>query len=139
MEDTIDYCGVIERMDGPNAYVKVALQSACSGCQARAMCATAGGKEQIIEVAVDPETFDVNEPVILSGHSSMGHQAVILAFVIPLAIVVAFISVTTYLQWEESISALAGLSLLIPYYIVLYLLRNSLKKKFSFTIKKINL
>jgi sigma-E factor negative regulatory protein RseC len=99
--------------------------------------AAAGGK-QIIEVLADEaDVFHVNDPVTLSGQNSMGQQAVWLAFVIPLILVVAVILFTTFLQWEESISALTGLSLLFPYYIVLYLLRNTLKKTFVFTIKKL--
>lgn len=135
---TIDYCGVIERMEGHHVFVKVVPQPACTGCKAGSMCMAAAGGKQIIEVLADEaDVFHVNDPVTLSGQNSMGQQAVWLAFVIPLILVVAVILFTTFLQWEESISALTGLSLLFPYYIVLYLLRNTLKKTFVFTIKKL--
>jgi sigma-E factor negative regulatory protein RseC len=138
MRSTIDYCGVIERVEKHHVYVKIVPQSACSGCQAKSLCATAGGKEQIIKVSNDLEVlFDINEPVTLSGDRSMGSRAVGLAFVIPLILVVAVIAVTNYLQWEESASALTGLSLLLPYYATLYILRQKLNKNFTFTIKKL--
>ena len=136
--NAINHSGVVERTDEHSVYVKVVPQTSCTGCQARSMCISSGGNEQIIEVPDDSGEFHVNDPVILSGESSMGIQAVWLAFIIPLILVVATIIITTHLQWKESTSALTGLSLLVPYYAVSYLLRDKLKKKFVFTIKKIN-
>ena len=77
----------------------------------------------------------------------MGLQAVLLAFVIPLVIVVGAIVIGTNLQWdetgtsmqwEETTSGLTGLLLLVPYYCILYFLRDKLKKRFIFTLKKLN-
>jgi sigma-E factor negative regulatory protein RseC len=139
MGEAVNHQGVIERIEGPTIYVKVARQSACTGCHAKSMCMVADGKEQIIEVIDYSGAFHVNEVVMLSGETSMGLQAVGLAFVIPLVLVVAVIILGTNIQWKESTSALAGLLLLFPYYIILYFLRGTLKKKFIFSIKKINL
>jgi sigma-E factor negative regulatory protein RseC len=139
MEEAVNHQGVIERIEGHNIYVKIARQSACTGCRAKSMCMAADGKELLIEVVDYSGAFRVNESVILSGEASMGLQAVLLAFVIPLALVVAVIILGANIQWEESTSALIGLLLLFPYYIILYFLRDALKKKFIFTIKKINL
>ena len=68
----------------------------------------------------------------------MGLQAVLLAFVIPLVIVVGAIVIGTNLQWDETTSGLTGLSLLLPYYCILYLMRDKLKRRFIFTLKKLN-
>ena len=76
--------------------------------------------------------FQLNEEVLLCGKSSLGLQAVFLAFVIPLIIVCTTIAVGTYLQWEETTSGLTGLLLLVPFYSILYFLRDKLKKRFVF-------
>jgi sigma-E factor negative regulatory protein RseC len=94
-------------------------------------------KDRLVEVADPSGLFKANERVMLCGQSGMGLRAVILAFLIPLAMVVTAIIVFS-LYWQESGSALAGLFLLIPYYAVLYCMRNNLKKHFTFTIKKLN-
>ena len=39
---------------------------------------------------------------------------------------------------EETTSGLTGLLLLVPYYCILYFLRDKLKKRFIFTLKKLN-
>ncbi|MDR1918466.1 MAG: SoxR reducing system RseC family protein [Tannerellaceae bacterium] len=139
MEDTVGHCGIIERIEGNSVYVKIVQQSACAGCQAKVVCATASGKkEQIIEVTDYSGTFHANESVILKGTERMELQAVGLAFILPLALLVGAIVLGAAMQWQESASALAGLLLLLPYYLILYFFRSALKKKFVFTIKKIN-
>lgn len=136
MKNTIHHSGVVEKIDGRTVYVKIVQQSACAGCHAKSMCMAADSKEKIIEVSDSSGIYHMNEPVIVSGESSMGMQAVVLAFVFPLLLVVFTIVFGTYMKWDESISALTGLSLLVPYYGVLYAFRDKLKKKFIFTIKK---
>ena len=44
----------------------------------------------------------------------------------------------TSMLWEETTSGLTGLLLLVPYYCILYFLRDKLKKRFIFTLKKLN-
>lgn len=95
-------------------------------------------KDKIIEIPDRSGRFHVNEEVIICGQNSMGLQAVLLAFVIPLVIVVGAIVIGTNLQWDETTSGLTGLSLLLPYYCILYLMRDKLKRRFIFTLKKLN-
>ncbi|MDR2118808.1 MAG: SoxR reducing system RseC family protein [Tannerellaceae bacterium] len=138
MGNSVHYCGVIERIEGYTFYVKVVQQSACAGCHAKTVCATANGKEQLIEATGNSGAFHVNESVIIEGKDSMETQAVWLAFVIPLILVVSAVLAGTGLHWKESTGALTGLALLFPYYLILYVFRNALKRKFVFTVKKIN-
>jgi sigma-E factor negative regulatory protein RseC len=96
------------------------------------------GKGHVVEVTDYTGSFRANEAVMLEGRNYMGLQAVVLAFVIPLSLIVALIVLGACLGWRESASALAGLSSLFPYYIILYFFRGRLRKRFVFTIKKIN-
>ena len=139
MSESINHNGRIEKIEGDTIFVRIIQQSACSGCHAKGMCSASDQKEKIIEVN-DPNSdkFHVNEEVTLCGQSSLGLQAELLAFVLPLIIVVAAIVAGTYLQWDETTSGLTGLLLLVPYYCILYFLREKLKRKFIFTLKKLN-
>lgn len=136
MKDTISHNGVIEKIENGIVYVKITQQSACAGCHAKSMCTAADNKDKIIEVSDSSGSFLRDEPVVVCGQTSLGLQAVFLAFVLPLLIVVAVIITGNTLKWEDSISALAGLAILVPFYGVLYLFRDQLKKKFIFTIEK---
>ena len=138
MSESINHKGIVEKIDGGTVYVRIIQQSACSGCHAQSMCAASESKVKIIEVPDISGQFRPNEEVELCGRSSLGMQAVLLAFVFPLVIVVAAIITGTNMQWEETTSGLTGLLLLVPYYCILFLLRDKLKRRFIFTLKKLN-
>ena len=138
MSESINHNGIIEKIDGGTVYVRIIQQSACSGCHAKRMCTASESTEKIIEVPDNSGKFHINEEVQLCGQSSLGLQAVLLAFVFPLIIVFAAIVTGTSMQWEETTSGLTGLLLLVPYYCILYFLRDKLKKRFIFTLKKLN-
>ena len=138
MSESINHTGFVEKIDGDTAYVRIIQQSACSGCHAQSMCAASESKVKIIEVPDNSGKFTVNENVLLCGRSSLGLQAVLLAFILPLLIVVAAIVTGTSMQWEETTSGLTGLLLLVPYYCILYFFRDKLKRRFIFTLKKLN-
>ena len=129
MSESINHTGFVEKIDGDTVFVRITQQSACSASEK---------KDKIIEVPDRSGRFHVNEEVIICGQNSMGLQAVLLAFVIPLVIVVGAIVIGTNLQWDETTSGLTGLSLLLPYYCILYLMRDKLKRRFIFTLKKLN-
>ncbi|MBQ8531051.1 MAG: SoxR reducing system RseC family protein [Parabacteroides sp.] len=138
MSENIHHNGIIEKIDGTTVYVRIIQRSACSGCHARNMCGVSESKEKIIEVQDYSGKFHLNEEVQICGTTSLGMQAVLLAFVLPLILVFATIAIGTSMQWKETTSGLTGLFLLVPYYCLLYLSRDLLKKKFVFTLKKLN-
>ena len=138
MSESINHNGRIEKIEGNAIFVRIIQQSACSGCHAKGMCGASEQKEKIIEVTDYFGKYHENEEVIICGQSSLGLLAVLLAFVLPILLVVAAIVAGNYLQWSETTSGLTGLLLLVPYYCILYFLRDKLKRKFIFTLKKLN-
>ncbi len=138
MSNNINHTGVIEKIEGNLIFVRITQQSACSGCHAKAMCAASESKDKIIEVPDYSGKFSVNENVIICGQSSLGLQAVLLAFIFPLILIVAIIATGNILLWKETTSGICSLTLLAVYYCILYFLRDKLKKRFIFTLKKLN-
>lgn len=138
MSKTIEHSGTIERIEGSTILVRIEQESACAGCHAKGLCSAGERKDKIIEVTTDnPNAYQVNEKVMVCAGLSLGLQAVLLAFVFPLIIVVAAILSGNYLHWSESTSGTVGLLMLIPYYVILYYFRERIKKKFVFTLKKL--
>ncbi|MDR3140130.1 MAG: SoxR reducing system RseC family protein [Tannerellaceae bacterium] len=136
MKNIIHHCGIVEKIAGHSVFVKIIQQSACAGCHAKLMCMAADNKEKVIEIPDSSGLYHVNEPVIVCGQSSMGMEAVFLAFVLPLLLVVSAIIFGTCNKWNDGLSALGGLLILLPYYGILYLTRDKLKKRFIFTLTK---
>jgi Positive regulator of sigma E activity len=136
--ENIRHQGVIERIEKHKVFIKIIQKAACSDCHAKSACMSSDKKEKIIEVYDDSGKFSIHEDVIVSTQSSMGHLAVIIAFIIPLILVVAAIFVGIKISGKEGISGLIGLSILVPYYYMLYIFRDKLKKNFVFTLSKMD-
>jgi sigma-E factor negative regulatory protein RseC len=67
----------------------------------------------------------------------MGMQAVLLAFGVPLVILIVSLGITMHLtEGDALISSLVGLLSIVPYYFAIYFNKDKLKKTFSFTIEK---
>lgn len=66
--------------------------------------------------------------------ASVGAKAVIIAFVIPVIIMMAVIISVIALGGTELLAAVAGMAVLIPYLIVLYLQRNRMERILTFYI-----
>ena len=135
-ENNIRHQGVIERIEKHKVFIKIIQKAACSDCHAKSVCMSSDQKEKIIEVYDDSGKFNIHEDVIVSTQTSMGHLAVIIAFLIPLALVVATIFVGIKITGDEGISGLIGISVLIPYYFILYIFKDKLKRNFVFTLSK---
>ncbi|MDR3260705.1 MAG: SoxR reducing system RseC family protein [Tannerella sp.] len=138
MSETIQHTGIIERIDPPVVFVRIVQPSACSGCHAKSMCPDTDGKNQTIEVEDLSGNFAIDEEVILCGQYAGGMQAVLLAYVFPLLLVVTALALGARLTGSELTGGLTGLGVLLPYYGLIYLMRDKLKRKFVFTLSKIN-
>lgn len=113
--------------------------SACSACEAKSLCHSAESKEKMIEVhTADAADFKVGQEVMLVGTLSQGLKAVVYAYVIPLILMLVVLFLSLLRGMDEALSALLSIGVLIPYYLIIYLLRHHLTRKFSFTLKHIN-
>ncbi len=137
MSESIDHNGIIDHIEGETVFVRIVQQSACAGCHAKSMCSASESKEKVVEVTDRTGSFSIGEKVTLSGQTSLGLQAIVLTFLVPLAIVIAAIACCLHLfNINETLGGVIGLSLLVPYYYIIYILRDKLKRHFIFTLKK---
>ena len=136
-EPDIEHEGIVTGVTDSHILVRILQQSACAGCHAAGVCSTADRKEKIIEVEDHSGAYEVGEQVTVWGQTSLGMQAVLLAFVVPLFIILVALIVGTELRWSETATGLSGLLLLVPYYYIMYRMRGRLKKRFVFRLAKI--
>ncbi len=135
----IEHEGIIEKINGNRITVRILQQSACSACHAKSVCMAADSKEKLVDIPDITGQYHVNERVIIEGKESIGYKAVLWAFVIPLLILLgALVASLTLWDFTEIEAALAAMAALVPYYLVLYLLRNKMAKSFRFNIKNTN-
>lgn len=138
MNGKIEHNGIIEHIDGKHIKVRIVQSSACSSCQAKAICSSSESKEKVVDIYVNSsENYAIGEQVNVCASETMGRNAVILAFVIPLIVMIICITLSIrYLKINELISIAISLMFLALYYWILSISKKRISKKFSFWIEK---
>lgn len=135
----IEHEGTIDNINGYEHTIRITQSTACSECHAKHACIAADTKVKMVSVVDTTGQFKMNERVMLSGKTAIGYKAVWWAFVLPLLILIGVV-VVSISMWgvDELYAALIALVALVPYYLLLYMLRHKMGKKLAFTIKKLN-
>lgn len=137
--NTIKHLGIVENIQGSHLSVRIVQTSACAACSVKGHCSSADSKDKIIDIIdTAAASYQVGENVMVVGETSMGMQAVALAFIIPFILLIFTLFLFMALIENELYAALLSLAVLVPYYYILWLNKTRLKQKFSFTIKPIN-
>ena len=137
--NTIKHLGIVENIQGSHLSVRIVQTSACAACSVKGHCSSAESKDKIIDIIdTAAASYQVGENVMVVGETSMGMQAVALAFIIPFVLLIFTLFLFMALIENELYAALLSLAVLVPYYYILWLNKTRLKQKFSFTIKPIN-
>ena len=137
--NTIKHLGIVENIQGSHLSVRIVQTSACAACSVKGHCSSADSKDKIIDIIdTAAASYQVGENVMVVGETSMGMQAVALAFIIPFVLLIFTLFLFMALIENELYAALLSLAVLIPYYFVLWLNKTRLKQQCSFTIKPIN-
>ena len=135
--DDIYHSGIISEINKEKILVSIISHSACASCKVKGMCNISEMKEKIVEVNPQPGVnFKVGEEVTVLMKKSLGSQAVFLAYVLPFLIMIAVLIILINLTGNEGLSGLISIAFLVPYFYIIYLLRNKFKKKFVFVIRK---
>ena len=134
---TISHEGIVTKITNDELEIKILAQSACAACHAKSAC---GMGEQAEKILIVPrpkgKDFVLNQKVYVKMAIGQGNKAAVLAYLIPIILLLAVLFVCLGLGLSEGLSALLGIVALIPYYIILYLKRDKLKKRFEYIIEK---
>ena len=137
MADIIKHRGVVEKIDGSHVVVRIVQTSACSACSAKGLCNASESKEKQIDVYESNPSYRIGEEVVLCGSTSMGMRAVLLAFGIPvLLLLFALFATMRITDGDALLSAIVAMLAIIPYYFVIYLMKDKMNRTFSFVIEK---
>lgn len=118
--------------------VEMHVVSACSSCKAHEKCAFVDKDDKVVEVETpDWKEYHEGDTVIVSVNEGLGLLAVLLAYFLPAVLLIAAVVVLSLLTKSEALAAVIPIALIAIYFIILYKLRDSLQRKFTFGIKKI--
>jgi len=132
----IEHSGIITKIENDCIYVSITQLAACAECHAKTMCSISESKNKIIEIPYTESGFKPGDSVMVTGTPTMGLMAVLYAFVIPLTVILLMLFIFDHFFGSETLAALLCIVSLALYFVVLYLFRKKLKKKFVFTLTK---
>lgn len=132
----IEQKGTVEAIINHTVRVRIHRDSACGHCHASNLCNLFKMSERVVEAdgqGLELKTGDSVEVII---SRSMGNKAVLWGYLLPFLILIFMLILTNALGAREWLSGMIALGSLIPYYTCLHLLRDRLKKNFTFTLRK---
>ena len=140
--DRVEHDGVVTEISDSSISVEIVSRSACSSCHAKSVCAVGDSAVKIIEVPLTIGTMaadcKVGDRVKVILDSSLGVNAVWLAYVAPLALLLASILVFSSAGMRDLYTGFLSIGVVALYYVVLSFFRNRLKRIFTFSIEPIN-
>lgn len=135
-EETISHEGVITKITDDTLEIKIMAQSACAACHAKSACGMGEQAEKTLTVPRPKgQEFQLFQKVKVIMAIGQGNKAAVLAYLIPIILLLAVLFICLGVGLCEGLSALISIASLIPYYIVLYTQRDKLKKKFEYRIE----
>ena len=135
MSTKISHSGIIESIDERCIHVRIVQTSACAACKVAGYCNAAESKEKIVDVYKPAGSLKVGDAVTVTASSQIATQALLYGFAYPFVLLVAVLVVVLWLTGNEATAGLSALVSLLPYYAVLYLLRDRHRERFAFDIE----
>ena len=135
-EETISHEGIVTKITDDELEIKILAQSACAACHAKSACGMGEQAEKILTVPRPKgKDFTLNQKVNVRMAIGQGNKAAILAYLIPILLLLAVLFACLGLGINEGLAALISIVTLIPYYIILYMKRDKLKNQFLYIIE----
>lgn len=139
MSQVIKHRGTVENIEGTHVRVSIQQASACASCVAKRMCQSSESKEKKVDVyCPEAASYYVGEEVELRGTLSQGLRATVLAYLVPLVLLLVVLLLAVKWTGDEALSALLSVCSLFPYYLILYAMRKRLAGRFSFTLRHLS-
>lgn len=135
-QETISHEGIVTKITDDELEIKIVSQSACAACHAKSACGMGEQAEKILTVPrPKDQNFSLMQKVNVTMAIGQGNKAAVLAYLIPIVLLLAVLFICLGVGLNEGLSALISIVVLIPYYTILYLQRDKLRKRFEYRIE----
>ena len=135
MNEKVSHEGIVTNIKGDDVEIKILSKSACVSCNIKTACNMSEMQEKIITIAAPKDKeLTVGQEVRVSIALGQANKAVIFAYVIPSIILISMIFILNGFKIDEGINALISIGTLIPYYLILFLFKDKIKRNFEYEI-----
>lgn len=135
-KNKIGHDGIVKKITEQTIEVIIECQSACAGCHAKGVCGMADLKQKTITAERPSFPITPGDKVTVYASVNNAVYSVILAYIIPVLLIIGLIYLLLYIGAGETIAALGALGGIAVYFILLYFNRQRIGKKIRFTIEK---
>lgn len=134
--DHVKHEGIVSRITDNSITVSLKGNLHCEACNAKSACGVSDSGSKEIEIKTPKQSLELHENVEVFLKKELGLKAVFWAYVFPfiLLFAVLLIASAVYAEW---IAGLVAIGVLIPYYGLLYVLKNSFKNTFKVSVAKL--
>lgn len=137
MSNKIKHAGVVDGVEGECVRVRILQSSACSACKVAAHCNASETKEKIIDLMdADASHYQKGDQVMVVADTAVGFRASLYGYLLPLILMVVTLVGVLAATHSEGLAAVSALGILMPYYVLLFLMRNKLRNRLSFTLER---
>ena len=135
MSNKISHQGIIKSISGDCIKVQIVQTSACAACKVASHCNTAESKVKIVDVMSNAKGYEEGQQVVVWASKDVANRALLLGFGIPFLLLICVLMLSLKLTDNEGIAALVALGSLVPYYLVLWLMKDRIQKHISFQLE----
>ena len=136
--ELLRHTGIVKAVTPSSLIVSIINQSACSGCHAKGACNVSDMQEKEIEVTYFSKNYKPGNMVTVVFRESSGMKALFLGYILPFLILILTLIIGIESTGNEFAGAFIALGMLVPYYIILYLAKDKIKKEFTFELEENN-
>ena len=135
MNDKIKHTGIIDSTEENHIKVRIFQTSACASCKVASQCNASESKEKLIDVFANGHNYKVGQEVTVTASRDVAKRALVLGFGLPFLILLVVLFAVYHLTGNEATAALSSVGALLPYYLIIWLMREKIARSVSFQIE----
>ena len=133
--NSVKHLGYVEKIAGNNYIIKIISKSACVSCHAKDACPASDLKEKLLAFPIcQCRKLSIGEEIEISISNKNGEQAYIIAYTIPVFLIIMSVIILKTLEVSQGISAVVILAIMTLYFLGLYFFKNKIAKKIKIKI-----
>lgn len=134
-EKIVTHPGVVKQINGNRISVSVISKAGCASCQLKGSCSVGEVEEKVVEMEL-PRGFSFKEGqmVTVEMKQSLGTMAVLLGYFFPFLVVLFSLILFLGFGFDQGLAGIFSLLTLVPYYGVLYLLKDFFADRFHYNL-----
>ncbi len=135
MTGRVRHSGVVEAVTKTGVRVRIVQTSACASCKISGHCNASESKTKYVDVRNSAVgDLKVGDQVSVSASQSVVAKALLLSFGVPFVVLVGVLAAVYTSTGNDVLSGSVAILSLLPYYLLLYCLRDRVGRSVVFAI-----